>query len=128
MKNILLIDDDAAAHTYHTLMIETANINFNMVKSVYSVDDAMVYLKSINQKEQVKVWPNFIFVDLNMPQKTGFDFIEEFDAMKWENNLPRIYFVSSTKNPVDIEKASNIEILSGFETKFLQKEFFENTL
>lgn len=126
MKNILLVDDDNAAHTYHKVMIEMADIDVNMVKSAYSVDEAIHYLQSINANAVSKEWPDFIFIDLNMPNKSGYDFIKEFTQLTWKNPFPHIYFVSSTKNPSDIAKASNIEILKGFETKFLQKDFFEN--
>jgi len=126
MKNILLVDDDEAAHTYHRLMIEMASIDVRSVKSAYNVDEAINYLHTINEKEDIDAWPNYIFIDLNMPNKSGYDFIEEFSQLTWKSPTPQIYFVSSTKNPLDIDKASSIDILKGFETKFLQKEFFES--
>jgi len=126
MKNILLVDDDEAAHTYHRVMIKLANIEVNMVKSVYSVDDAISYLQTINIDKTTEEWPDFIFIDLNMPNKSGYDFINEFTQLDWNYPFPQLYFVSSTKNPSDIAKASSIDILKGFETKFLQKEFFES--
>lgn len=126
MKNILLVDDDEAAHTYHRVMIEMANIEVNKVKSAYSVDEAINYLLSINEISEKNTWPNFILIDVNMPIKSGYDFLEEFTQLTWQYPSPQIYFVSSTKNPSDIAKASSIGILKGFETKFLQKEFFES--
>ena len=92
MKNILLVDDDEAAHTYHRAMIEMANIEVNKVKSAYSVDEAINYLLSINEKKDENTWPNFIFIDLNIPIKSGYDFIEEFMQLTWKYPSPQIYF------------------------------------
>ena len=65
----MLIDDDNAAHTYHRIMIEGAGINLSDVESFYDVESAISSLeKHINQGE-TDGWPDYIFVDLNMPIK-----------------------------------------------------------
>jgi len=124
MINILLVDDDEAAHFYHREMIREANIKVNSVTSAMTVDEAVSHLNVVIGKE---LWPDYIFVDLNMPCKSGYDFIAEFKKLEGVVATPQIYFVSSTKNPMDIQKAASIDILSGFETKFLQAEFFKKT-
>lgn len=128
MSNIILIDDDDAAHTYHKVMIEEAGIDVNRVVSFFGVDDAIRYITLLTEGNNPDLWPDYIFIDINMPIKSGFDFIEEFKALNLENKLPVIYFVSSTKNPYDLQRINEIDLIKGFETKFLEKEFFEELM
>lgn len=128
MKNIWLIDDDQASHVYHKVMIEDAGLDVTKVTSLYSVDDAIQMLISLNEKVDPDQWPDYIFLDLNMPVKSGYTFIDEFQTIDLNHKLPDIYFVSSTKNPIDIEKVEKLEQVKGFETKFLEKEFFERLI
>ena len=128
MSNIILIDDDDAAHTYHKVMIEEAGIDVNRVVSFFGVDDAMQYISVLAEGNNKDLWPDYIFIDINMPIKSGFDFIEEFKSLKLTTNVPIIYFVSSTKNPYDLQRINEIDLIKGFETKFLEKEFFEGLM
>lgn len=121
--NILLIDDDKAAHILHKIAIEDAGYDMEKVKSFFGVDMAMAYLKTIVQKQDKSAWPEYIFLDINMPMKTGYDFINEFSLLKNKFGIPKIYLVSSSDNPTDIRKANEIELIYSFKTKFMDKEF-----
>ena len=127
-KNIFLLDDDEAAHVYHKISIVEAGIDPSGVKSFFGVDEAIEYLAQIYDNKELEKWPDYIFIDLNMPIKSGYDFIETFEANYLDFPVPNLYLVSSTKNPFDIEKARKMPILKGFESKFLEKEFFESLL
>ena len=121
--NFLLIDDDEAAHMLHKIAIEDAGKDLSTVKSYYSVDTAINCLKKIIDSGSTENWPKYIFLDINMPLKTGYDFIEEFSALNSGYEIPKIYMVSSSENPKDIKKASESKIIHSFKTKFLDKEF-----
>ena len=125
MNKIMLIDDDLAAHVYHKAMIELAGLDKEKVISCYEVDEAIQYLNEAIVNNLEDNWPAYIFVDLNMPIKSGYDFIEEYKSLPRLFPHPHIYFVSSTKNPTDIQKVNKIEMIKGFETKFLEKDFFK---
>lgn len=128
MKNIWLIDDDAAAHTYHKVMIDDAGYDSSKVTCFYDVENALSKLRALNEVEATADWPAFIFLDINMPLKSGYDFIFEFEGISLKHKTPIIYFVSSTKNPIDIKKIEKLDLVKGFETKFLEKEFFQAIL
>ena len=128
MKNIWLIDDDQAAHVYHTIMIRNAGLDLSRVHSFYGVDEAMERVMDLNQRCDHDEWPDYIFLDINMPVKTGYDFIDEISAVPLRYPFPEIHFVSSTKNPEDIHKFEQLDQVVGFETKFLEVEFFEDLL
>ncbi len=59
--------------------------------------------------------PDVIFLDNNMPIMDGWQFIEEY--VKMETNIKKkvlIFMVSSSVNPIDIEKAKNINQISDY--------------
>jgi len=124
--NIMLIDDDEAAHILHKIAIEDAGYNTDTVKSFYGVDKAIENLKSIIQSEKKDNWPQYIFLDINMPMKTGYDFIEEYALLDKKYINPKIFLVSSSENPSDKKKAEDIELIYSFKSKFLDREFISN--
>lgn len=126
MTKLYFIDDDEASHIYHRLMAVDAGFTEVEMKSFYNVDDAIATLKSSLSSNDSINWPQYIFVDINMPIKSGYDFIAEVESILPVDRIPLIYFVSSTKNPTDIEKVKSIPLIKGFETKFLEREFFDN--
>ncbi len=72
-----------------------------------------------------QVLPDVIFLDLNMPVMDGFQFIEEFKKIQTRlDKKVRIYMVSSSINPADIERALKTEGL----TDYLVKPVHENQL
>jgi len=130
--NIMLIDDDEASHIIHKINIEDAGFKLTNVVSCYGVDESINKLKSILEDETMDTWPDYIFLDINMPRKTGYDFINEFEIefknLNGNNNTPKIYLVSSSINPRDLLKAKELNLIQGFQTKFLEKTFIRSLL
>lgn len=124
--NIMLIDDDEAAHVIHKVNIEDALIDLDNVKSYYGADDALNDIRSINDSGNINDWPAYIFLDINMPNKTGFDFIDEFQEIKLNFEMPKIYLVSSSVNPRDAYRANELKLVNTFKSKFLDKDFFDS--
>jgi len=125
---ILLIDDDEASHIIHKVSIEDAGVDLSNVASYYSVDQAIGALRSMIETNSKSEWPDYIFLDINMPQKTGYDFVEEFEQLTMEFDIPKIFFVSSSINPRDIQRAEELKIVHGFKSKFIGKEFIESLI
>ncbi len=123
---LYFIDDDEAPHIYHRLMAEESGISEDQIENFYEVDQAIAKLEGQINAQDLSQWPSYIFVDINMPYKSGYDFVKEVEALIPQELMPVIYFVSSTKNPSDIQKVEAIDIIKGFETKFLESEFFKS--
>jgi CheY-like chemotaxis protein len=105
-KNILLVDDDSIA-------------NFLIERIVQSTGLARNIEKALNGKEALKVFtdhasgslPEVVLLDLNMPIMNGFEFLQAYNKLDFEEkDHVLIILVTSSNNPSDIEKAKQLGI------------------
>jgi CheY-like chemotaxis protein len=105
-KNILLVDDDSIA-------------NFLIERIVQSTGLARNIWKALNGKEALKIFtdhsssllPEVVLLDLNMPIMNGFEFLEAYNCLEFnEKDHVLIILVTSSNNPSDIEKAKELGI------------------
>lgn len=61
---------------------------------------------------------NIMFIDLNMPILDGWEFIERFTKIENKfNKLISLYIVSSSINPVDIDRAKSLSNIKDYLVK-----------
>jgi len=119
IKNILLIDDDYPTNYLHKIILmDTGHID--NIHDCTSVDDGINFLKEKFEENQS---PELIFIDINLPAKNGFDFIEEFDALDSELKSKSIVIMFSTsENPRDLEKSKQYSTIQDMLLKPLNEE------
>lgn len=117
--NILFIDDNRANNFLVETIIKLDNIP---VIPHFEIDAirAIAYLKRLQNMAE---FPRFIFVDINMPRKNGFEFIEDFiiefpDCYKVVN----IYILSTSITHKDLQRANKFKIIRGCLEKPLKSE------
>jgi CheY-like chemotaxis protein len=71
MKKILLVDDERIFHFLTSKIIEVSGINCE-IQSAFDGKEALAKLSEGGYA------PDFIFVDLDMPNINGFQFVETF--------------------------------------------------
>lgn len=120
---VLLIDDDDATNFYHTVILEEELIGAH-IQAVKSVKEGIDFLlcKGIYANYPQ---PGIIFLDINMPGKTGWDFLKEFNQLpKAIHERSVVVMLTTSCNPDDMERASTIPIVKEFINKPLTPEKF----
>jgi response regulator of citrate/malate metabolism len=104
IEEVCLIDDDNMA-----LFLAEKILEFEMpnkpVKTFETVDDSLAYLQADHSKKRL------IFVDLNMPKKDGWCFLENYPGTP-ENDL--IFILSSSDNIADKSKAKTFKQVTDY--------------
>lgn len=122
--NLYFIDDDHAAHVYHNIMVSDIENEAILVSNFYSVDEVIEKLKAIINTGHSNEWPDAIILDINMPIKTGWKFLEEYTDLKKYSKKTRIFMATNSENPADILKAEENPLVEGYKIKYLESDFF----
>ncbi len=113
VKNIWIVDDDPIFQMIFKMMVEKVcpGKEIRQFGNGQEAIDAIIATKGVQDE-----LPDIIFLDINMPVKTGWDFLNELpeiaDPTLRENM--RIYIVSSSINPEDQEKADAFAMVLGY--------------
>ena len=117
---VLHIDDDALFLFLTRKYIEVANLNAELV-TFSNGEDAIKYLT--DNADQNEVLPDTILVDINMPVMDGWEFVEKYSSLKNKiGKKIKIYLLSSTISPIDIERADALADVIQLLIKPLNKE------
>ena len=112
-NNIFLIDDDQTANFINEMQIKRFSNNFN-IQTFTNAKNALEILK--NDPDI----PEFIFLDINMPEMDGWEFIQKFQEL---NLASKIILVTSSLDPSDKVKAKSIEgVISFIEKPMVKKD------
>ena len=123
-----IIDDDTI---YHFILTSIIN-KYKLAESIISFLDgekAIQYLTD-NKTNNIKI-PDVFFLDVNMPIMDGWMFIEQYARIKPDiTKKILVFMLSSSMNPIDIERAGKISEISNYIIKPLNLEevkiIFEN--
>lgn len=77
INSIVFIDDDEATNAYHKVMCEKIGCA-DKIKFFTTAESALDFLKGIELKYD---FPDLIFVDINMPEMNGHEFVKEVQNM-----------------------------------------------
>ena len=120
---ILLIDDDYATNLYHKMVIEDANCTNKIIVKTSAID-ALEYFKSPFDEDNPR--PNLVFLDINMPKMTGWEFLEEYKKLSKEQQAENIIVMLSTSShPDDLRRAEENPLIQEYRGKPLSEEILE---
>jgi len=117
IRNYILVDDDPFNNIISTMEIEGALGEVN-VTIFENPEEALTFI----QEEYVKTLaPAILFLDINMPSLSGWQFLENYDTFSEEIKKELvIYILSSSIDPRDTEKAKANKYIMGYIPKPLE--------
>jgi CheY-like chemotaxis protein len=98
-KKILLIDDDHIFHYLHSKVIALAGIEADIITAAHGLEGLEIITKMIENGEDL---PTEIFIDLNMPNMNGFEFIRAINDFDFpQKEQIKMIVVTSSVNEAD---------------------------
>jgi CheY-like chemotaxis protein len=119
---IAVVDDDKIFQLIATRSIKATHFAGKILQ-FSNGSEALHYLEE-HASEEGEI-PDVLFLDINMPLVDGWMFMEDFIDLKQRIHKPiRIYMVSSSIDPKDIERAKAIHDVTAYVTKPISQQKF----
>jgi CheY-like chemotaxis protein len=114
-KYVMVIDDNPI-DLYIAEMVMSTTKFAEKVICVPSAREALAYLKPLNDRPDEL--PSLIFLDINMPEMTGFDFLDEYQHLP--ENIRKKCIIMMLTTSLDERDRKQAE-LNEFVKRFLNK-------
>jgi CheY-like chemotaxis protein len=123
MKKLVFIDDDPIDHFLMKHILRGKNY---FDTTTYTIYGSLVLDYIEEHKSEPEKLPDMIFVDLNMPLFSGWDFLKRMEQMKHEisKDIP-VFVISSSLRPDDKATSSKYSFVQDFISKPVNSEEIE---
>ena len=112
METVLIIDDDQIQHFTIERTIQRHGFSKHVI-SFHNGYDALNFLHE--NLDCPEILPDIIFLDLNMPVISGWQFLQQFAVIKSKTKKKiKVYVVSSSIIESDVKRAIANKEVSGF--------------
>jgi len=120
MIQLLVVDDDDINLFLLNHLLKKSNFNLETI-TFTNPEEALQHIKNCIAENKMI---DLILLDINMPQMTGWDILDELriDGMSTINGS-LVYMLSSSVHSTDNEKAAQYPEVAGFISKPITQEF-----
>lgn len=122
LTHVLFIDDNKADNYLVNAFIELDKVPVIPHFQLNAIH-AMNYLMVSDKSD----FPDIIFVDINMPLKDGFEFVEDF-SRQFPHSDTVIYIMSSSIRPTDKERIKDYSAIEAYVEKPVTTNFLAKLL
>jgi len=127
LQHILIVDDDQINNLFSQIILEDENV-CNMVSVCQSTVEALELLRSMSSNMEAP-FPDLILLDINMPELDGFDFLDRYHLLGYnEQYNTAISMFSTSDDPAHVERVKQYSSVVGFIQKPLSKASLQQLL
>lgn len=133
LNSVLLIDDDHTTNVFHTVILKRAQI----ADQILTMETPEIALDHLEKASKLKdgasfgqmAFPELIFLDVNMPRMTGYEFLKQFQKIySVVQTKSFIYMLTAALNPNEHNKFLLFGCVKGILQKPLTKEGLDNII
>ena len=124
MCKVVLIDDNPIDHYIMRTMLYRNQV---CEQATYTFDGSMIIEYMEAHQSEPKKLPDVIFLDLTMPDFSGWEFLEKFD--KLQNTLKKhvnLYVMTSSVRESDKERSTKYSCVNSFISKPMSRQMLDN--
>lgn len=129
INTVLSIDDYQVTQLLNKIHLDSENFCTNVIEA-YNGLEAIDFFSKLDSREiSMDSFPEIIFLDLNMSMMDGWKFFDAFkrDFAHFEKKT-KIFILSSSINPADLERAKNESSIVAFLEKPLNAETLKKVI
>jgi CheY-like chemotaxis protein len=106
-KTCLLIDDNYIDNFITRRILESSHFAEQII-----VRESPAEAISLLREGTIK--PDVIFLDIRMPQMSGFEFLQEYDTLPIDKDNIKIFMLSSSLDPTDLKESLGNKYITQF--------------
>lgn len=123
---VALVDDDYIFQLTASRLLKAADATANVLQFPNG-EEALRYLND-NATEDSKL-PDILLLDINMPHVDGWMFLNDYALLKAKlSKKIKIYMVSSSIDPVDMNRAKSNQSVEDYIIKPISREGFKQLI
>jgi CheY-like chemotaxis protein len=119
-KKVVFIDDDKEFVNFYSAAMQKKGLSDYLIL-FNNAKEGLSYLKKAKKDEL----PEYILLDLYMPELDGFAFLEKIEKLEKVKNNVEIYICTSSGKKADRDKIMNFTFVSAYLQKPISSEFLE---
>ncbi len=124
MCKLVLIDDNPIDHYIMRTMLHN---NDACKQATYTYDGDIILEFMEENKCDKNLLPDVIFLDLTMPDFSGWEFLDKFEKLKGRlNKAVELYVMTSSVRESDKERSSQYGCVNSFISKPLSRQILNN--
>lgn len=122
-SKVMLIDDNDLDQFVNSTLLKKSGFVADTSGFVSAIE-ALEYLETVEDD-----FPDLILLDIKMPEMSGFEFLDRFAKIPDSRRAGCcVYMLSSSHDPVDLQKAKESPLVSGYLNKPLNPKIIEDVL